>query len=113
VDCIFCKIFAGEIPSEVVYKDDDILIFKDIDPKAPVHFLAIPGKHIESLNEFTESDTELLGKLFLKMRDIAADLPELKNGYRIVQNNGKEAGQTVFHMHFHLFGGRRMMWPPG
>ncbi|MCP4723565.1 MAG: histidine triad nucleotide-binding protein [bacterium] len=113
MECIFCKIFAGEIPSEIIYKDDDMLIFKDIEPKAPVHFLAIPGKHIESLDKLTESDTEVLGKLFLKMRDIAADIPELENGYRIVQNNGKEAGQTVFHMHFHLFGGRRMMWPPG
>jgi diadenosine tetraphosphate (Ap4A) HIT family hydrolase len=113
-DCIFCKIAAGEIPSETVYEDEEIMAFKDLQPQAPVHVLVIPRKHISSLDEVQESDEdkELIGHLMSKIRIIAAQLG-LGNGYRIVANTGEDGLQTVQHLHFHLLGGRKMTWPPG
>jgi histidine triad (HIT) family protein len=113
-DCIFCKIAAGEIPADIVYEDEEIIAFKDLEPQAPVHVLVIPKKHLASLDEVTESagDKELLGHLASKVHAIAA-LLGLGNGYRLVANTGKDGMQTVQHLHFHLLGGRQMGWPPG
>ena len=105
-DCIFCKIAQGEIPSEKVYEDDKILCFKDLDPQAPVHVLIIPKDDVR------EEDSELLGYIMLKVREIAADLG-LENGYRLVNNCGEDGLQTVQHLHFHLLGRRKLTWPPG
>lgn len=111
-DCIFCKIAAKEIPSAIIYEDEQILAFKDIEPQAPVHVLIIPKKHIDSANDVQEEDKEIIGKIFLKIKDIAKEL-DLDNGYRIVNNCGEDGLQTVNHIHFHLLGGRKMQWPPG
>lgn len=111
-DCIFCKIAQSEIPSEKVYEDDKILCFKDLNPQAPVHVLIIPKKHISSLDDVSEEDSELLGYIMLKVREIAADLG-LENGYRLVNNCGEDGLQTVQHLHFHLLGRRKLTWPPG
>ena len=111
-DCIFCKIAQGEIPSDKVHEDDRILCFKDLDPQAPVHVLIIPKKHISSLDDVREEDSELLGYIMLKVREIAADLG-LENGYRLVNNCGEDGLQTVQHLHFHLLGRRKLTWPPG
>lgn len=111
-DCIFCKIADKEIPSSVVYEDDRILCFHDLEPQAPVHVLIIPKKHIESLDDVAAEDQELLGYIMTKVKDIAATL-ELENGYRLVNNCGEDGFQTVKHLHFHLLGKRKMTWPPG
>jgi histidine triad (HIT) family protein len=111
-DCIFCKIAGGEIPSDAVYEDDRIFAFKDLSPQAPAHVLIIPKKHVASLDAAAEEDKELLGHLLLKVRDIAKGLG-LENGYRLVNNCGEDGMQTVKHLHFHLLGKRRMLWPPG
>lgn len=111
-DCIFCKIASKEIPSAIVYEDEQMLAFKDIEPQAPVHVLLIPKKHIDSANTVAEEDIDLIGKMILKIKDIAEDLG-LDNGYRIVNNCGEDGLQTVQHLHFHLLGGRKMQWPPG
>ena len=113
VDWIFCKIANKEIPSTIVYEDDDVLAFRDLNPEAPVHVLVIPKKHIESLNAATEEDQKLLGKLMLTIRKIAIDLGIADEGYRVVNNCGVQGGQTVMHLHFHLMGGREMLWPAG
>jgi histidine triad (HIT) family protein len=112
-NCIFCKIANGDIPSEKVYEDDKIFVFKDIKPEAPVHILIIPKKHIESLNDIQEYDGDIISHIFLKAKDIAKELGIEKSGYRIVSNCGEHGGQTVFHIHFHLIGGRELAWPPG
>ena len=111
-DCIFCKIANGEIPSNKVYEDEQIMCFHDADPQAPVHVLIIPKKHIESLDDLQEEDKELVGTIMLKVKDLAKDLG-LDNGYRLVNNCGEDGFQTVKHLHFHLLGGRSMQWPPG
>ena len=111
-DCIFCKIGNGEIPSKKVYEDDNILAFHDLSPKAPVHVLIIPKKHIASLEETSDDDTLILGDLLVKIKLIAKELG-LVNGYRLVSNCGKDGMQTVNHLHFHLMGKRLMQWPPG
>lgn len=111
-DCVFCGIAGGEIPSNKVYEDDKILCFHDLDPKAPVHVLIIPKKHIASLDDVTDDDAELLGHIMLKVKDIAESLG-LENGYRLVNNCGEDGFQTVKHLHFHLLGKRKMTWPPG
>ena len=113
IDCIFCKVISKEIKSEVVYEDDKIMVFKDINPQAPFHYLVIPKEHISSLSECSEGEKEIIGELILRAKEIAADIPELDNGFRVVINDGKDAGQTVFHIHAHLLGGRRLSWPPG
>lgn len=111
-DCIFCKIGSGEIPSNKVYEDDKILAFHDLSPKAPVHVLIIPKKHIASLEETSDDDTLILGDLLVKIKLIAKELG-LVNGYRLVSNCGNDGMQTVNHLHFHLMGKRLMHWPPG
>ncbi len=112
-DCLFCKIFRKEIKSKVVYEDDEIMAFEDINPQAPVHILIIPAKHIENLNEITEQDKDLIGKMFLVAKKIAHEKNISADGYRTVFNTNKNAGQAVFHLHLHLLGGRKMAWPPG
>jgi histidine triad (HIT) family protein len=112
-DCIFCKIVNKEIPSEKVYEDENILAFEDINPKAPVHILLVPKLHFTSLNEIPEDKKGLIGDMLLAAKKIAAQKKIDKKGYRIVLNTGKESGQEVSHIHFHLLGGRRMTWPPG
>lgn len=106
-DCIFCKIIKGEIPSNKVYEDDEILAFKDINPMAPVHILVIPKKHIESTNEISQEDELLIGKMFTVIKKLAKE-NNLDKGYRIVNNCGEEGGQAVKHLHFHLLGGRKL-----
>ena len=112
MDCLFCKIIEGEIPSQCLYQDDKIYVFKDIDPQAPVHFLVIPKKHIDSLDTMDDEDGELIGYVFKKIRDLAKE-QGLKDGYRVVNNIGEDGGQSVKHMHFHVLGGRSLQWPPG
>ena len=111
-DCLFCGIVAGEVPSDRVHEDDDVIAFRDIAPRAPTHVLVIPRRHIPDAHALTESDGDLLAKLFTAVRQVA-DAEGLQNGYRVVTNIGPESGQTVFHLHLHLLGGRPMAWPPG
>jgi histidine triad (HIT) family protein len=110
-ECLFCKIAAGEIPSDRVHEDDRVVVFRDINPKAPTHVLAIPRRHVPSAADLTDADGDLLAALFSALRKVAADAS--LRGYRIVSNVGPESGQSVFHLHFHLLGGRPMSWPPG
>lgn len=112
-DCLFCKIARGDIPAQLVYEDDRLIAFKDINPVAPVHILLTPRRHITSLNETSPGDQELLGHIQLIAAGIAAKLKIDKTGYRVVNNNGHEGGQEVGHLHYHLLGGREMIWPPG
>ncbi len=111
--CLFCKIVAGDIPSDTVYEDPLVLAFNDIAPVAPVHQLIIPRRHIESAVVLAESDGELLGRLFTVASRLAAEAGLTDAGFRVVTNVGPDGGQTVSHLHFHLIGGRRMTWPPG
>lgn len=113
MDCIFCKIANKEIPSTIVYEDEDVMAFNDLNPEAPVHILVIPKKHIESLNAASEEDQRLLGKIMLTIAKIAAEQGIAETGYRVVNNCGEQGGQTVMHLHFHLMGGREMLWPAG
>lgn len=108
--CIFCKIINKEIPSEVVYKDKNILAFKDIYPKAPIHLLIIPKKHILSINYLKKEDRGLTGELFLVAQKLAKEFKIDKIGYRLIFNIGKDAGQTVDHLHLHLLGGKKLPW---
>ena len=112
-ECIFCKMVAGEIKPDVVYEDDDVLAFRDINPVMPHHLLVIPKKHIATLNDVTADDAELVGKLYVAAATIASDLGFAERGYRTVVNCNKDGGQLVFHVHLHLLGGRAMGWPPG
>lgn len=112
-DCLFCKIIRKELPANVVYEDDLIIAFDDINPKAPVHTLVIPKEHFSSLNDITEAQHALMGHILLKIQMIADKKGIAESGYRIVLNTARDAGQDVFHIHFHLLGGRRMTWPPG
>jgi diadenosine tetraphosphate (Ap4A) HIT family hydrolase len=111
-DCIFCKIVEKQIPANVVYEDEKIMVFHDVEPQAPVHVLMISKRHIPSLNEVCEEDQALLGYMLGKVKDVAASLG-LGNGYRLVNNCGEDGLQTVQHIHFHLLGQRKMGWPPG
>lgn len=110
---IFTKILNGEIPGEIVYQDDLCFAFKDIDPKAPHHYLIVPKKEIPSIAEAEDSDKEVIGHLFLVARDLAKKFDLPSRGYRLVTNIGDEGGQSVHHLHVHLLGGRQMNWPPG
>ncbi len=112
MDCLFCKIVAGEIPTKKVYEDEEIVAFHDLEPQAPVHVLIIPKRHIGSLDECTPEDVTTLGHLMTKVKDIAKEL-DVVNGYRLVNNCGEDGQQTVKHIHFHLLGKRKMTWPPG
>ena len=107
-DCIFCKIVAGEIPCDLVYADEEIIAFHDINPQAPVHILVIPRKHISDLNEASAEDQALLGALLLRARDIAEAAGVAQSGYRVVLNTGPHANQSVFHIHLHILGGRQI-----
>lgn len=111
--CLFCRIASGEIAAKKAYEDDQVLAFHDINPQAPTHVLVIPRKHIPSLDDLDPSDAPIIGTLLLRLTQIARDLHLPSDGYRVVCNNGEAAGQTVFHIHFHLLGGRGFGWPPG
>ena len=111
--CLFCQIVNGQIPSDQIYEDREILAFKDIHPAAPTHILVIPKRHISTVSELTARDVALVGKIVYRATRIAKDLELCKEGYRLVWNNGVGAGQSVFHIHLHLLGGRRFSWPPG
>lgn len=112
MDCLFCKIISGDIPSKKLYEDDKILAFYDISPQAPVHFLVITKKHIKSCALLTQENSDIVAYIFAKISDITKQLG-LNDGYRIVTNCGESAGQTVLHLHFHVLGGRVLSWPPG
>ena len=112
-DCLFCKIAAGESPADIVHEDETLLAFRDISPQAPTHVLIIPRKHIATINDLSESDTEEIGKLFLAAARIAREEGIAEDGYRVTMNCNAGAGQTVFHVHLHMLGGRQMTWPPG
>ncbi|MEO8503775.1 MAG: histidine triad nucleotide-binding protein [Acidobacteriota bacterium] len=112
-DCLFCRIAAGEIPARSVYADPEMLAFHDVNPQAPVHVLLIPRRHISTLFEARVEDQALLGRLVLRAGDLARELGLETGGFRLVANTLAGAGQSVFHLHFHILGGRSMSWPPG
>ena len=112
-DCLFCKIAAGQIPGAVVYQDDDLVAFKDINPQAPLHLLIVPRRHIPSLNDLTPADDALVGSMIRCATALAKQHGYDERGYRTVFNTNREAGQTVFHIHLHLLAGRALTWPPG
>lgn len=112
-ECLFCRIVAGEIPAKVVAQDEHCIAFRDIDPKAPTHVLVIPRRHIHSLDEAEAGDAELLGRLMVLGARVARDEGIAGSGWRAVVNTNRGAGQTVFHVHLHVLGGRAMTWPPG
>lgn len=113
MDCLFCKIVKGDIPAKISYRDDLVVAFDDINPQAPVHKLIIPEKHIGTLNELIPADNQLIGHMIHTGKMLAKELNIFEEGYRLVMNCNAGAGQTVFHIHMHLLGGRRMNWPPG
>jgi histidine triad (HIT) family protein len=112
-DCLFCKIIAGQIPATIVHSSDRIVAIKDINPQAPTHVLILPRRHIATLNDLNESDDALIGELSRTAAAIAKKNGHAEAGYRTVFNTNADAGQTVFHIHLHLLGGRKMAWPPG
>ncbi|GER82350.1 MAG: histidine triad nucleotide-binding protein [Thermogemmatispora sp.] len=112
-DCLFCKIANGEIPSKILYQDAEVVAFADINPQAPHHVLLIPRRHLASMKEVTEQDGALLAHLFVVANKLAQDFGLSERGFRFVTNVGPDAGQSVFHLHFHLLGGRPFGWPPG
>ena len=112
-DCLFCKIARREIPASLVYEDERVVAFNDINPQAPTHVLVVPKRHIETLNELGTEDDRLIGELVRRAAAIAAERGLSAGGYRTVFNTNRDAGQTVFHIHLHLLGGRSLSWPPG
>ncbi len=112
-DCLFCRIARGELPAKIVFENERILAFEDILPKAPVHILVIPKDHFASLNDAPDGAGDLLGEILLRAREIARERGIGESGYRIVLNTARDSGQEVFHIHFHILGGRRLAWPPG
>lgn len=112
-DCLFCRVVAGEIPAGIVYQDDSLVAFKDINPQAPLHLLIVPRRHISSLNDLRPDDDALVGSMFRRAAALARDHGFHDRGYRTVFNTNREAGQTVFHVHLHLLAGRGLGWPPG
>lgn len=112
-DCIFCKIANKEIPAEIIYEDEDLLAFKDINPVAPAHILLIPKKHVSTLFDLTDEDSEIIGRIVLLSKKLAIELGLEEKGFRLVSNCKENGGQTVYHIHFHLLGGRAFTWPPG
>lgn len=112
-DCLFCKIANKELAADIVYEDGTTLAFRDVNPQAPVHLLIIPKKHIPSLSQLSPEDRELIGHIHLVAKDLAFKEGIAEDGYRLVANCNSAAGQTVFHLHFHLLGGRNFSWPPG
>lgn len=112
-NCLFCKIISREIPATIIYEDEKVLAFDDIHPRAPIHKLIIPRKHIATLNEVDPADAELAGSLLITAQHLAKELGIAEDGYRVVMNCNKAAGQLVYHIHLHLLGGRDLSWPPG
>jgi histidine triad (HIT) family protein len=112
-DCLFCKVISGEIPGKIVYKDDRLVAFRDINPQAPMHVLIVPRRHIASLNGLQPGDDALVGEMIRRAAALAKEEGFADRGYRTVFNCGSEAGQSVFHIHLHVLGGRPMAWPPG
>jgi len=113
MDCIFCKIINGDIPSNKIYEDDKVLAFHDISKAAPIHFLVIPKEHISSMNEINEGNSEIIAHIFVVINKLVKELNIHETGYRIINNCGKDGGQTVNHIHFHIMGQRELKWPPG
>lgn len=111
--CLFCRVIAGEAPASIVYQDDDLVVIRDINPQAPLHVLVIPRRHIPTLNDLSEADDGLVGRMFRVAASLARDHGVDGRGYRTVFNCNREAGQSVYHIHLHLLGGRRFGWPPG
>ena len=112
-DCLFCKIVSGEIPCDKLYENDKLIAFRDIDPQAPTHILVIPKKHIRSINELEISDQNLAGEILLAAKEIASIENIESSGYRTIFNTNSDGGQTVYHIHMHVMGGRQLHWPPG
>ncbi len=112
-ECLFCAIVEGSVKAQIVYQDDQVLAFKDIAPKAPVHILIIPRKHLAGVSNVTDQDRAVMGRIFEIAAQLARQQRIADSGYRIVVNSGADAGQSVLHLHYHLLGGRRMSWPPG
>lgn len=112
-ECIFCRIADGAVPATIVREDEHTVAFRDLDPKAPLHVLVIPRRHIPSINDVRDEDTDAMGALFIAARDVAAAEGVAEGGYRLVVNTGAAANQTVHHVHLHVMGGRDMRWPPG
>jgi histidine triad (HIT) family protein len=112
-DCLFCRLIAGEIPANIVYQNDHVVAFKDITPQAPTHVLVVPRRHIASLNDLSPADDALIGEMIRTAANIAQEEGHADRGYRTVFNCNADAGQTVFHVHLHLLGGRKLTWPPG
>jgi histidine triad (HIT) family protein len=113
MSCLFCKIVAREIPADIVFETDEVLAFRDIRPAAPTHALVIPKRHIQGVHDATAAEGALLGALLLAGREVAVRLGVAESGYRLVINHGADAGQSVFHLHLHVLGGRGLSWPPG
>lgn len=113
MDCLFCKIARHEIPASIVYEDDRVLAFNDINPQAPTHVLVIPKRHVGTLNDLEAGDDQMVGELIRRAKAIATERGIADDGYRVVFNTNRAAGQTVFHIHLHLLGGRSLSWPPG
>jgi histidine triad (HIT) family protein len=113
MSCLFCRIALGEIPASIVHQDDELIAFNDINPQAPMHVLVVPRRHIATLNDVMESDAALVGRMMRRAAAIASERGYAERGYRAVFNCNREAGQTVFHIHLHVLGGRGMSWPPG
>lgn len=111
-NCIFCKIISGNIPSDIIYRDNKVIVFKDLNPQAPIHLLIVPIEHIKSAKEINEHNADIIGHVFNVANKLPKDI-DLEKGYRIVNNCDSFGGQTVDHIHFHLLAGRQMLWPPG
>lgn len=112
-DCLFCKIQGGEIPADIVYESETAIAFRDINPQAPIHMVIIPREHVATINDIDAEHEALVGSLFSVAKQVAADEGLSDDGYRVVMNCNEAAGQTVFHIHLHLLGGRQLRWPPG
>lgn len=112
-DCLFCKINNGDIPAAILYQDDDVTVFRDVSPQAPVHFLVIPKKHISTINDLQSNDAELIGKMMLAAKNVAAEQGVAEDGFRTTMNCNENGGQSVYHIHLHVLGGRALSWPPG
>ena len=112
-DCLFCKLVAGEIPAKIVFKDEHLVAFQDINPQAPMHVLIVPRRHVATLNDLSDTDDALVGEMVRRAAAIASEQGYAQRGYRTVFNCNADAGQTVFHIHLHVLGGRPLTWPPG
>ena len=113
MDCIFCRIVTGEVPADIVYQDNSVTAFRDISPQAPVHILIVPNQHLVSIGDIRPEHNDLLGRMFAIANQLADQEGIAETGYRLVTNRGEQSGQSVYHLHLHLLGGRWMRWPPG